>query len=126
MKLIGSIALVFVVAFVATLWGPTNSSISYAAKPPKSPPPTAGCAPSNQQPKKCPTFTPTATRTPTATNTPTKTPVPPTNTPTATNTPTNTPVPPTATPTNTPTPTLAPPTATPTNTPVPTNTATPT
>src|SRR4051794_12447614 len=99
MKLIGSIALVFVVAFVATLWSPTNSSIRYAAKPPKTPVPTAGCVPSGQQPKKCPTFTPTATKTPTATNTPTKTPVPPT-----------------ATPTNTPTPTLAPPTATPTPT----------
>lgn len=41
------------------------------------PQPTAGCIPSNQRPKKCPTFTPT----PTETNTPVATTPTPTGTP---------------------------------------------
>ena len=63
----------------------------------KKPIPTAGCIPSNNRPKKCPTFTPTSTKTKTPTNIPTNTLVAPTNTPT--NTPTDTATP---TPTNTP------------------------
>src|SRR5215207_3347589 len=109
-KLIGTVGAVVIVVFLATWFRPANSVTSYAAvaqpDTQNKPQPTAGCVPSGQKPRKCPTFTSTPTKTPlrptnTATDTPTDTPLLPTDTPT--DSPTNTPVPPTNTATDTPT-----------------------
>jgi hypothetical protein len=123
-RLLSTLALNALLLAVSLSWpaelAPVSATIGGVTSKPQ---PTAGCEPSGQRPKKCPTNTPTATNTATPINTLTPTPSDtPTSTATDTATATSTHTP-TSTPTDTPTHT---PTATPTETPTFTPTETPT